>query len=108
MFFELREYHVKPGQRENWQKWTDEEMIPFCQSKGMVVVGSFVGKDEADQDLYIWIPRFESEAERDQQYKDVYGDPVWENQMKPKVAEMLDLGRVNVRNIEATPKSVSR
>jgi hypothetical protein len=29
MFFELRQYRVKPGQRERWVKFMEEEIIPF-------------------------------------------------------------------------------
>ena len=59
MFFELREYRTLPGQRENWVRFMEEEIIPFQVSKGMVIVGSFVGEEE--DDLYIWVRRFDSE-----------------------------------------------
>ena len=52
MFFELREYRTLPGQRENWVRFMEEEIIPFQVSKGMVICGSFVGEEE--DDLYIW------------------------------------------------------
>jgi len=45
-FFELRQYRTKPGQRERWARFMDEEIIPFQISKGMVVIGSFVGEEE--------------------------------------------------------------
>ena len=53
MFFELREYRTLPGQRENWVRFMEEEIIPFQVSKGMVIVGSFVGEEE--DDLYIGV-----------------------------------------------------
>jgi hypothetical protein len=37
----------------------EEEIIPFQVSKGMVIVGSFVGQEE--EDLYVWVRRFDSE-----------------------------------------------
>ena len=43
MFFELREYRCLPGQRENWVRFMEEQIIPFQVAKGMVIVGSFVG-----------------------------------------------------------------
>ncbi|MCE2458873.1 MAG: NIPSNAP family containing protein, partial [Dehalococcoidia bacterium] len=61
MFFELREYRTLPGQRENWVRFMEEEIIPFQVSKGMVICGSFVGEEE--DDLYIWVRRFASEEE---------------------------------------------
>jgi len=32
MFFELRQYRTKPGQRENWVRFMEEENIPFQDS----------------------------------------------------------------------------
>ena len=29
MFFELRQYHIRPGQRDKWVKCMEEEIIPF-------------------------------------------------------------------------------
>ena len=63
MFFELREYRTLPGQRENWVRFMEEEIIPFQVSKGMVILGSFTGEEE--DDLYVWVRRFESEEERE-------------------------------------------
>jgi hypothetical protein len=70
MFFELREYHTMPGQRQNWVDFMEKEIIPFQTSKGMVIVGSFVGEQE--DDLYIWIRRFDSEEQREKLYESVY------------------------------------
>jgi hypothetical protein len=44
MFFELRQYHVRPGQQEQWVKCMEEEIIPFQVKMGMVILGSFVGE----------------------------------------------------------------
>ncbi len=104
MFFELREYHVKPGQRAAWVKCMEEEVIPFQVSKGMVIVGSFIGQEE--DDLYIWIRRFESEEQRKQQYQAVYESDHWKNVIAPKVPEMLYREKIKVTRLEATPRSV--
>ncbi len=106
MFFELREYRTRPGQRESWVRFMEEQIIPFQSSKGMVIVGSFVGQEE--DDLYIWIRRFESEAERERLYKVVYESDTWKNEIAPKITEMIDREKVVVRRIEATPKSVAQ
>ena len=53
----------------------DETVIPFQISKGMVIVGRFVGEEE--DDLYVWIRRFESEEERQQLYEAVYESEEW-------------------------------
>ena len=104
MFFELREYRTLPGQRENWVEFMEEEIIPFQVSKGMVILGSFTGEEE--DDLYIWVRRFDSEEERERLYDAVYNSDRWVNEIGPKVPEMLDRDKIVVRRIEATPKSV--
>ena len=106
MFFELRQYRVKPGQRDKWVRFMEEKIIPFQISKGMVVIGSFVGQEE--EDLYVWIRRFESEEERQQLYKAVYESDYWRNDISPQVGEMLHREKIHVTRLEATSKSVIR
>jgi hypothetical protein len=106
MFFELRQYRVKAGQRDRWVRFMEEEIIPFQVSKGMVVVGSFVGQQE--EDLYVWIRRFESEEERERLYKAVYESDHWQNVISPQIGAMLDREKIQVTRLEATPKSVIR
>ena len=83
MFFELREYRTKPGQRERWVRFMEEQVIPFQVSKGMVIAGSFVGQEE--DDLYVWIRRFDSEAERERLYAAVYESETWKKEMDPHI-----------------------
>jgi len=105
MFFELRQYRTKPGQRDNWVKFMEEVIIPFQISKGMVVVGSFVGEQE--DDLYVWIRRFDSEEERQRLYREVYETDYWKS-LNPQIEEMLDRQAIVVTRIVPTPKSVIR
>ena len=104
MFFELRQYRTRPGQRERWVKFMEEEIIPFQISKGMVVIGSFVGEEE--EDLYVWVRRFESEEQREALYSEVYESDYWQNVLSPQVGEMMDRERISVTRLQATPKSV--
>ena len=104
MFFELRQYRTKPGQRENWVKFMEEEIIPFQISLGIVVVGSFIGQEE--DDLFVWIRRFESEQARQQLYQAVYESDHWKNEISPRVPDMIDRERSNIIRLQATPKSV--
>ena len=106
MFFELREYRIKDGKRDRWVALMEEKIIPFQVSKGMVFVGSFVALDEPD--LYVWIRRFESEEEKEQQYKAVYETEFWKTEIKPLVEEMFDRERMRVTRIEPTVKSIIR
>jgi hypothetical protein len=104
MFFELRQYRTRPGQRDRWVKFMEEVIIPFQVSKGMVILGSFVGQEE--DDLYVWIRRFESEQERKRLYEAVYESDYWKNDIAPQVPDMLDREAIRVTRLEATPKSV--
>jgi NIPSNAP len=106
MFFELRQYRIRKGKMKRWVKYMDEVLIPFQVSQGMVVVGSFVAEEE--EDLYIWIRRFESEQERKKLYKKVYESETWNKQIKPEVDKMMDRERMIVTRLLATPKSVIR
>ena len=106
MFFELRQYRTKPGMRADWVRYMEEVIIPFQVSKGMVVSGSFVGQEE--DDLYIWLRRFDSEEERERLYEAVYESDTWKNEIAPKIGSMLDRDKIIVTRIEPTPKSVIR
>ena len=106
MFFELREYRTKPGQRKSWVDFMEDVIIPFQVSKGMVITGSYVGEEE--EDLYIWIRRFNSEDDRKRLYEAVYESDTWKNDIAPKIPDMMDRDKIVVRRIEATPKSVAQ
>ena len=109
MFFELRQYVLKPGQRANWVKLMEEEILPFQLSKGMVVVGSFLSEEEGGEDgLYVWIRRFDSEEQREALYAAVYETDHWNNNLSPRVAEMIDREQISVTRIVPTNKSVLR
>jgi hypothetical protein len=82
----------------------EEKIIPFQISKGMVVIGSFVGQEK--DDLYVWMRRFASEEERERLYRAVYESDYWQNEIAPEVGEMLDREKTIVTRLEATPKSV--
>ena len=106
MFFELREYRIKPGQRDNWIEYMEGEIIPFQVARGMVVVGSFVG--EEDPDLYVWIRRFKDEEERKRLYAAVYESDHWKNEIGPRVPDHLDRDAIVVTRIVPTEKSTAQ
>src|SRR5215813_9863614 len=104
MFFELRQYVVRPGKQAEWVKCMEEEIIPFQVKMGMVILGSFVGEEDAS--VYVWIRRFESEAERKRLYDAVYQSDYWKNEMSPRIPTMIDREQIKVTRIVATPRSV--
>ena len=34
MFFELRQYLIRPGKQDEWVRFMEDEIIPFQQSQG--------------------------------------------------------------------------
>ena len=87
-FYELRQYKVLPGKMDEWVRVMEQEIIPFQVSKGMVITASFRG--EKDDSVYVWMRRFESEAEREALYKAVYESDYWKKEMGPRIPEYLD------------------
>ncbi len=104
MLFELRQYRIKDGLRDEWVKLMEEKIIPFQTLKGVVVVGSFIASEE--EDLYVWIRRFENEAERKRLYDEIYASEFWAKEVKPAADRMLDRESIINTVLEATPKSV--
>lgn len=105
-FFELRQYRIKDGQRDRWVRFMEEKIIPFQSERGMNIVGSWVDQEQPDH--YVWMRRFESEAERLAQYESVYKDPRWAAEFAPLIDEMLDRPRTVVTRLDATPQSATR
>ena len=103
MFFELRQYKTKPGKREGWVKVMEEKIITFHFQRGVTVVGSFIGQDE---NVYVWVRRFENEGQRDSFAKEISESEYWVKEVRPAINEMLDREAMQVTRLEATAKSV--
>ena len=104
MFYEYRQYRIKDGRMAEWVEFMEKEIIPFQVARGMVVTGSSTAEEE--DDLYIWMRRFESEEEREQLYKAVYEDPQWTDDIGPRIGEIMDRERIVVTRIVPTSRSV--
>ncbi len=105
-FYELRQYKVLPGKMDEWLKIMEGEIIPFQVSKGMVITGSYRG--ETDNSVYVWMRRFENEAQRETLYKAVYDTDHWKNTIAPRVGECLDRSAMVVTRIVPTAKSTAQ
>jgi hypothetical protein len=106
MLFELRQYRMKPGQRERWVKLMEEVIIPFNVARGAVFIGSFVGVEE--EDLYVWIRRFDSEEERVRLYREIYESDYWKSEVASLVGDMLDRSKTVIYKVAPTAQSVIR
>ena len=105
-FYELRQYKVLPSKMNDWVRIMEDEIIPFQVSKGMVITGSYRG--ESDELVYVWMRRFENEAEREALYKAVYDSDHWKTKIAPKVPEYLDRSAMVVTRIVPTRKSTAQ
>ena len=105
-FYELRQYTVRPGKMEEWLRLMEEEIIPFQVSKGAVICGSFRG--DGDDSVYVWLRRFENEAERERLYDAVYESDHWKNDIAPQLPALLDRDAMIITRLVPTEKSTVR
>ena len=103
-FYELRQYKVLDGQMENWLKVMQEEIIPFQVAQGMVITASLRG--EENDNIYVWIRRFESEKQREGLYRAVYESDVWKNEISPRLSTLLDREAMIVTRLTPTAMSI--
>lgn len=103
MFYEIRRYQSQPGRRDEWIRYMEDVVIPFQASKGIDVLASFT--DEQDDDGYVWIRRFDDEAQREAQYAAVYDSDRWRNEIGPVVHELLIPEETLVTRAIPTPAS---
>ena len=103
MLFELRQYTINEGRREEFVSLMEEKIIPFQTAQGMTILGSFVS--EEDDRTYVWIRRFHSEDERERLYDAVYNSDYWKTEIAPSVGEMMSRESISVKRLEATPRS---
>ena len=69
-----------------------------------VISASFRG--EEDDSVYIWIRRFEDEAERERLYQAVYESDVWLNTLKDRVGEVMNREAMKITLIVPTSLSI--
>ena len=103
MLYELRQYEIKPGEKDNWVRLMEDEIIPFQVAQGMVILGSFTGED--DDSVYVWIRRFKDEAERERLYEAVYQSDHWKDNIGPLIPDMMIRDSMNITRLDPTAKS---
>lgn len=103
MIYELRRYQTRSGCRDDWVRYMENVVIPFQARQGVSVVASFI--DEEDPDGYVWIRRFDDEAQRAQQYAAVYQSEHWTTEIAPRVDALLLKDRSVITRLAPTPGS---
>lgn len=102
-FFELREYKIRRGKQKAWLKMFDTEVMPFEVARGIVPCGIWHG--EGDPSVFIWMRRFNTEAERVRLCDAVYSDPYWLGELAPRIDKLVDRTKTRVQRLVPTGKS---
>jgi quinol monooxygenase YgiN len=89
---ELRQYTLRPGQRDVLIDLFDREFIESQEAEGMAVVGQF--RDLDDPDRFVWIRGFGDMPSRARALAAFYGGPVWKAHSAQANATMVDSDNV--------------
>ena len=89
---ELRQYTLRPGQRDVLIGLFDREFVESQEAAGMAIVGQF--RDLDDPDRFVWIRGFASMPARAAALAAFYGGPVWKQHAAAANATMIDSDNV--------------
>ena len=89
---ELRQYTLKPGQRDVLIDLFDRHFTESQEAVGMPIVGQF--RDRLRPDRFVWIRGFADMASRHQALERFYGGPVWAAHRTAANATMVDVSDV--------------
>jgi quinol monooxygenase YgiN len=89
---ELRQYTLRPGQRDVLIDLFDRELVESQEADGMAIVGQF--RDLDDPDRFTWIRGFASMPARARALASFYGGPVWKAHSAAANATMIDSDNV--------------
>ena len=89
---ELRQYTLRPGQREVLINLFDREFVESQEAAGMAIVGQFRDLDEPDR--FVWIRGFADMPSRARALASFYGGPVWKAYSAQANATMIDTDNV--------------
>jgi NIPSNAP protein len=89
---ELRQYTLRPGQRDVLIDLFDQEFVESQEADGMAIVGQF--RDLDDPDRFTWIRGFASMPARARALASFYGGPAWKAHSARANATMIDSDNV--------------
>jgi hypothetical protein len=89
---ELRQYTLKPGQRDTLVELFEREFIEGQERHGMRVIGQFRDIDRPDR--FVWLRGFTDMPSRRTALTDFYGGPVWAAHRTQANATMEDVSNV--------------
>jgi hypothetical protein len=85
---ELRQYTLRPGQRDVLIELFDRELVEPQEAAGMAVVGQFRDLDRPD--MFVWIRGFASMPSRARALASFYGGQHWKAHSAAANATMID------------------
>ena len=85
---ELRQYTLKPGQRETLIALFDREFVETQEATGMTVIGQF--RDVDRPDMFVWLRGFDDMEARKDALSAFYGGPIWAAHRDAANATMID------------------
>lgn len=89
---ELRQYTLKPGQRDVLIGLFDDKFVAGQEAAGMTVVGQFRDLDAADR--FVWLRGFAGMPQRKLASEAFYGGPVWQGNRTTANDTMIDSDNV--------------
>jgi len=85
---ELRQYTLRPGQRETLITLFDREFIESQEATGMTIIGQFRDLDRPD--MFVWLRGFDGMDARKEALNAFYGGPIWAAHRDVANATMID------------------
>lgn len=105
--FELRDYTLRPGQRDTLIALFEQHFIETQEAAGMRIVGTFRDLDRPDR--FVWIRSFTDMPTRKAALEAFYGGPVWQAHRAAANATMLDSDNARLlRAAGAAPHAPAR
>ena len=89
---ELRQYTLRPGQRDALIALFDREFVETQEAVGITVIGQF--RDLAAADRFVWLRGFRDMAARLAGLSAFYGGPAWQAHRDAANATMIDSDNV--------------
>jgi hypothetical protein len=90
--FELRQYTLKPGRREDLIAVFEREFVEGQEVEGMCILGTFRDLDRDDR--FVWVRGFRDMDERMQALTAFYSGPVWKTNSAEANDTMIDVDDV--------------
>jgi quinol monooxygenase YgiN len=102
---ELRQYTLRPGQRDVLIELFDREFVDTQEDTGMKVIGQF--RDLNDPNRFVWVRGFSDMDSRKRALTDFYGGPIWKAYREAANATMIDSDNVLLLRPASPPAGFS-